>query len=121
MGRAITAAVVGERGLEGEGVALEQAELGGRDVGHDADDDVDLSFERAWERVEEIAFEDLDAVGACTGDGACVDLARDDGGSRTAGAEHRGDRAGPGAEVNGSATAWWETFRGTERQLLALP
>ena len=44
VGRAVVAAVVGERGLEGEGVALEQAELGGRDVGHDADDGVDLAF-----------------------------------------------------------------------------
>ena len=79
------------------------------------------AFERAWERVEEVACEDLDAVGPCAGDGALVDLRRDDAGIGAArrAARRRSHRCR--CRGRWRCRRFREALRGAQRQMLALP
>ena len=95
---AVRTAVVGDRRLERERVALEQVQLGRRDVGHDAGDDVDRPAQRGVERREEVAAVRLDAVGQRARDRRRLDVGRQH--PRAARRQHRRDRAAAGAEVD---------------------
>ncbi len=71
---AVRATVVGQRGFERQGVALQHGEGGGRHIGDDGNDDVGAAQQRVRQRCEEIALERLDPVGPCARDGTWVDV-----------------------------------------------
>ena len=99
---------------------MQQPQLRGRDVGHDAHDDVDARLQAGGHGVEEVAAMGLDAVGARARHGALVDVAADDAGVRAALHEDPRHRAAPGAQVDRGA-AGGQALGGAPRELLALP
>ena len=106
--------------LEGQRVAGEQAERGGRDVGHDGHDDVGPTPQRRRHRGEQVALPGLDPVGPGAGDRPAVAVGRHDPRRRSRRPEGGGDGARPRAQVDGPAVGG-EAGAGPPGQLQALP
>ena len=117
---AVATAVVEPRRLEREGVALQQAQLGRRHVGHGADHDVDAPRERARQRGEQVAAVDLHPVGRRTGDRPLVDVRRDHPCIGTVRRQRPGDRAASGADIDRRADRR-QSLDGAECERLGLP
>src|ERR1019366_3081026 len=117
---AVAAAVVGEPRLEREGVTRQQRQRGRRHVWHDANDDVDASFEHARQRGEQVAAVGLHAVGCRAGHGTLVDVGSHDARSGPGRGQGLGDRSGPGAEIDRSAGRW-QALDGATSERLTLP
>ncbi len=116
----VLAPVVGERRLEGQGVALQEPQIAGGHVGDDADDHVDAPFQRLRHRREEIAAVGVHAVAPGAGHGALVDVGRHHASARAPRHEGSRDRAGPGADVDRRPVRRQALHR-AQRQSLGLP
>src|SRR5438094_1905815 len=117
---AVGAAIVSQRRLERERVTLEQRQRQRRAVRHDADDDVDAAFERAWDRLEQVALVDLQAVRDRAGDRMLVDVGRDNARAWPGRAQGPGDRSSPGADID-RRTGRRQPLDSAPRQRLTLP
>ena len=117
---AVVAAVVGRGGLEREGVALEQRQLGRWHVRHDAGHDVGMSFEGTRHGSEQIAAVGLHAVASRAGDGPLVEVGRHDPRAGPVHGQGLRDRPGPGAEIDRRAIRR-QALHGATRERLALP
>src|SRR6184192_4342159 len=117
---AVGAAIVSQRRLERERVTLEQRQRQRRHVRHDADDDVDAAFERAWDRLEQVAVVDLQAVRDRAGDRMLVDVGRDNARAWPGRAQGPGDRSSPGADID-RRTGRRQPLDSAPRQRLTLP
>ena len=113
---ALLPAVVGERGLEAERVALQQRQRAARDVRHDGDDHVGRA-EVGRDRREQVARVGLDAVGARVRDRVGIEVGADDPRARAARAQRRRDRAGAGAQIDRDAAVRQPRRRALGHQL----
>src|SRR5260370_9997180 len=116
----VGSAVVGERRLERERVALQARQCGGRYGRHYADDDVDAPFERPWQSGEQVPQVDLYAVRPRAGNRPLVEVGGHDVRARAVAHQGSCDRAGPGTQIDG-CTISWQALDGATRQRLTLP
>ena len=116
---AVLAAVVGERRLERERVALQYRQVGRRNVGHHGRDHVHAPIQPGRQRREQVAAIGLDAVCLRAGDRAVVHVGCHHPSIRSVADERAGDRSGSGAEVD-RRTGGGQAGDGPQREWLAL-
>src|SRR6266851_6318393 len=115
----VGSAVVGERRLERERVALQARQCGGRYVRHDADDDVDAPLERPWQWGEQVPQVDLHAVRLRAGDRPLVEVGGYDAGAGAVRHQGPGDCSGPGADIDRGPVCG-QALDGARRERLTL-
>src|SRR5947199_96835 len=117
---AVRAAIIGQGRLERERVALQQGQRRRWHVRHDADHDVDPSFERAWQGCEQIALVGLHSVRGRAGYRTLVDVGRDNARAWPGRGQGPGDCSSPGADIDRRAGRR-QPIDGPTRHRLALP